>query len=59
MRVGRRGLSPEQAALDVADLQSSLTDLAGLVTASMGPEDLLARVADFAARAIPGADGSG
>jgi GAF domain-containing protein len=53
------GLNPEKAALDAADLQASLSDLAGLVTASMGLEDLLARVAGFAARAIPGADGAG
>ena len=52
-------LTPEQAALDVAELRSSLADLAGLVSASMGLPDLLARVARFAARAIPGADGAG
>jgi GAF domain-containing protein len=52
-------LTPEQAALDAADLQASLADLAGLVAASMGLEDLLAQVAGFAARAIPGADGAG
>jgi GAF domain-containing protein len=52
-------LTPEQAALDAADLQASLADLARLVTGSMGLEDLLARVAGFAARAIPGADGAG
>ncbi|HEY3090966.1 MAG TPA: GAF and ANTAR domain-containing protein [Jatrophihabitantaceae bacterium] len=52
-------LTPKQAALDAADLQASLADLAGLVAASMGLEDLLAQVAGFAARAIPGADGAG
>jgi GAF domain-containing protein len=55
----RAGLTPEQAALDTADLQASLSDLAGLVAASMGLEDLLGQVAGFAARAIPGADGAG
>jgi GAF domain-containing protein len=52
-------LTPKQAALDAADLQASLAALAGLVSASMGLDDLLARVAGFAARAIPGADGAG
>jgi len=51
--------TPEQAALDAADLQASLADLARLVTGGLGLEDLLARVAGFAARAIPGADGAG
>ena len=53
------GLTPEQAALDAADLHAGLAALAGLVAASMGLDDLLARVAGFAARAIPGADGAG
>ena len=53
------GLSAEQASSDAADLQSSLRELAGLVTGSLGLEDLLGRVATFAARAIPGADGAG
>lgn len=41
------------------DLQSSLGDLAGLVTGGMRLEEMLAHVATFAARAIPGADGAG
>jgi GAF domain-containing protein len=53
------GLTPEQAALDAADLRASLADLSGLVAGSLGLEELLARVAGFAARAIPGADGAG
>lgn len=53
------GLSAEQASSDAADLQSSLSELAGLVTGSLGLEELLGRVATFAARAIPGADGAG
>jgi len=44
---------------DAAGLQSNLSDLAGLVVGSLGLEDLLARVATFASRAIPGADGAG
>jgi GAF domain-containing protein len=44
---------------DDPDLQESLHDLAGLVTGSMPLEDLLARVAAFAAHAIPGAEGAG
>jgi GAF domain-containing protein len=55
----RSPLSVEQASADAADLQTSLGDLAGLVTGSIGLPDLLQRVATFAARAIPGADGAG
>lgn len=44
---------------DDADLQLSLRGLAGLVTGSMPLADLLERVATFAARAIPGAEGAG
>lgn len=58
-----RGPSAEQRetsdAEDAADLQSNLSDLAGLVVGTLGLEDLLARVATFASRAIPGADGAG
>ncbi len=53
------GLSAQQASSDAADLQSNLGELAGLVTGSLGLEELLGRVATFAARAIPGADGAG
>jgi transcriptional regulator with GAF, ATPase, and Fis domain len=42
-----------------ADLSAGLAGLAGLVTGLHGLEELLARVATFAARAIPGADGAG
>jgi GAF domain-containing protein len=52
-------LSSEQASADALDLQASLGDLAGLVTGTLGLPELLARVASFAARAIPGADGAG
>ena len=42
-----------------ADLQTSLNDLAGLVTEGMGLDELLTQVATFAAHAIPGAEGAG
>ncbi|WP_375475843.1 ANTAR domain-containing protein [uncultured Jatrophihabitans sp.] len=44
---------------DDDDLQESLADLAGLVAGRLGLDDMLARVATFAAHAIPGADGAG
>jgi GAF domain-containing protein len=50
---------PPGALSDDPDLQNSLHDLAGLVTGSMPLEDLLGRVATFAAHAIPGAEGAG
>ncbi len=52
-------LTPEQATADDADLQESLGELAGLVTGSLGLQELMVQVATFAARAIPGADGAG
>lgn len=52
-------LTAEQAGADAEDLQASLGDLAGLVTGTIGLPDLLQRVATFAERAIPGADGAG
>jgi len=52
-------LTSEQASADAADLQASLDDLAGLVTAAHGLHGLLAQVATFAAHAIPGAEGAG
>ena len=61
--VGARGpgatLSTEQAQADALDLRASLADLAGLVTGTMGLDELLSRVATYASRAIPGADGAG
>ncbi len=57
--VPQRVLTPEQVSSDAADLQTSLGDLAGLVTGTLGLTELLARVATFAAHAIPGADGAG
>ncbi|HEY0117999.1 MAG TPA: GAF and ANTAR domain-containing protein [Cellulomonas sp.] len=52
-------LSPEQAQSDALDLRSSLSDLAGMVTGSIPMDELLSRVATYASRAIPGADGAG
>lgn len=52
-------LSPEQRDADAADLEKSLRELASLVTGSLGLPELLGKVATFAARAIPGADGAG
>jgi GAF domain-containing protein len=52
-------LSRAQASADAIDLQTSLGDLAGLVTGTLGLTELLGRVANFAVHAIPGADGAG
>jgi GAF domain-containing protein len=48
-------------AREEADLQSSVTDLAGLLQArgQGGLEAMLVHIAQFAVRAIPGADGAG
>lgn len=55
----RRWPGSEQAEADAADLQAGIAGLAGLVTGSLGLDELLARVATFATNAIPGADGAG
>jgi GAF domain-containing protein len=52
-------LNDEQADADAVDLQDGMGKLAGLVTDSLGLPELLAHVATFAVRAIPGADGAG
>jgi GAF domain-containing protein len=52
-------LSQVQADSDEADLQGSLRELAALVSGSKGLPDVLAQVATFAVRAIPGAEGAG
>lgn len=51
--------TPGQAGADTDDLRAGLADLAGLVTDTLGIEELLARVASYAVRAIPGAEGAG
>jgi GAF domain-containing protein len=52
-------LGADQADAEAADLQGSIAGLAGLITGSLGLDELLARVATFATSAIPGADGAG
>lgn len=52
-------LTSLQADEDEADLQVGLAGLAGLITGSIGLDELLTRVADSAVRAIPGAEGAG
>ncbi len=49
----------EQLSADDADLRAGIGDLAGLITNHLGLPELLAEVAVFAVRAIPGADGAG
>jgi hypothetical protein len=52
-------LTSEQVIADDADLRAGIGALAGLVADSLGLAELLAEVAAFAVRAIPGADGAG
>ncbi len=52
-------LSFEQERADDLDLRAGLAGLAGLVPGSLDLQELLTRVASFATRAIPGADGAG
>lgn len=47
-----------QVSSDVADLRAVIDDLAGLLAGSLGLPELLAQVAAFTRRAIPGADGA-
>ena len=54
-----RSPTSEQITADDADLRAGIDDLAGLVAGSLGLPELLAEVAAFAVRAIPGADGAG
>jgi GAF domain-containing protein len=56
---GLGSLTPEQSTADAADLEAGIGALAGLVAGSLGLPELLAEVAGFAVRAIPGADGAG
>ncbi len=55
--VGRH--SAEDRSAEEHDLQEGLAGLSRLSTNRLGLEDLLTRVATFAVRAIPGADGAG
>jgi GAF domain-containing protein len=52
-------MTGDQVSAQDADLRAGIADLAGLVAGSLGLSDLLAEVAAFAVRAIPGADGAG
>ena len=52
------GLTPEQSEADEDDLQAGLNGLAGMVAGARDIDELLAEVAAFAARAIPGVDGA-
>jgi GAF domain-containing protein len=52
-------LTLAQSSADAADLRAGIGALAGLVAGSLGLPELLAEVAGFAVRAIPGADGAG
>jgi GAF domain-containing protein len=56
---GRDGMSLEGDLLNDDDLQAALLGLSRLVTGSDPVEALLTQVAEFAVRAIPGADGAG
>src|SRR5512133_1651623 len=51
--------SERQRSAEQHDLQEGLAGLSRLATNRLGLEDLLTRVATFAVRAIPGADGAG
>ncbi|MDQ2740290.1 MAG: GAF and ANTAR domain-containing protein [Actinomycetota bacterium] len=51
--------TPRDVDADSDDLQTSLADLAALVTGTLGLPGLLGQVATYAANAIPGADGAG
>lgn len=53
------GVTKQQVDADTGDLQSSLTDLAALVTGPRGLSELLGQMATYAANPIPGADGVG
>ena len=50
-------LSPTQREADEAELYAGLRGVAGIVAGAQGVIDLLRDVAEFAAQAIPGADG--
>ncbi|KKC06575.1 GAF and ANTAR domain-containing protein [Mycobacterium nebraskense] len=52
-------LSPAQRDADEAELHEGLRGVAGIVAGARGVVDLLRDVAEFAAQAIPGADGVG
>jgi GAF domain-containing protein len=51
--------SSDQEFVEDEDLRASLVDLSQLATSRLGLEELLTKVATYAVRAIPGADGAG
>lgn len=51
--------TPGERSTEEQDLQVGLAGLSRLATSRLGLEDLLTRVATFAVKAIPGADGAG
>ena len=59
VRAGGSGAGRTQAAAEDDDLQESLAGLSQLTMNTLSLEDMLTHVADFAVRAIPGADGAG
>ena len=58
-RVPEPELTREQSQADESDLRAGLRGLAEMVAGGREVEELLAEIADFAARAIPGVDGVG
>jgi hypothetical protein len=56
--IASRHLASDRSA-EEDDLQEGLAGLSRLATNRLGLEDLLTRVARFAVKAIPGADGAG
>lgn len=52
-------VSAAQREADEVDLHEGLRGVAGLVAGARGLDELVAEVADFAGRAIPGVDGAG
>jgi GAF domain/ANTAR domain len=56
--VGKLTLTRAQGDADEADLRAGLRGLAGIVSGGRSVEELLAKVAEFAAQAIPGVDGA-
>ncbi|MDT5222581.1 MAG: hypothetical protein QOF15_4686 [Mycobacterium sp.] len=54
-----RSRTPEQLSADDEDLQAAISNLAGLIAGHRRLPELLAEIAKFAVRAIPGADGAG
>jgi GAF domain-containing protein len=51
-------MTADQVGAEDADLRAGIADLAGLVAGGRGLPEVLAEVAGFAVRAIPGADGA-